>query len=223
MLVAIQRYTIHVYLRKFKIGQNFDPTTCRKIGPRTINPCNTKKFFPEYSSPNNHVWNEKIRKWVNPISQTDYVVPTVREFFSDLKEEPNDWNDFKNASKFITRSVELEEKGKFEIEGNCSKNHFHVAGAGAPTKTVQVRNSLFEYFIDDHIHLEGQLPIKLFLAKAKEILHSFMKKDVKGEKSLKWLSFQIGGWKAGAKVLCFDETPQQALFHKPRQKSTSNN
>ena len=39
---------MHVYLRKFKIGQNFDPTTCQKIGigPRTINP---RKFFPEYS------------------------------------------------------------------------------------------------------------------------------------------------------------------------------
>ena len=36
-------------MRKFKIGQNFDPTTRRKIGPRTKNPCNTKNFFPEYS------------------------------------------------------------------------------------------------------------------------------------------------------------------------------
>lgn len=33
-------------------------------------------------------------------------------FFSDIKEEPNDLNDFKNACKFITRCVELEEKGK---------------------------------------------------------------------------------------------------------------
>ena len=31
-------YLIHGYLRKFKIAQNFDPTTCRKIGLRTINP-----------------------------------------------------------------------------------------------------------------------------------------------------------------------------------------
>lgn len=35
-----------------------------------------------------------------------------QSFFSDLKEEPNDSNDFKNACKFITRCVELEEKGK---------------------------------------------------------------------------------------------------------------
>ena len=43
-----QRYIIHVYLRKFKIRQNFDPNTCRNICPRTINSC-TKFFFPKYS------------------------------------------------------------------------------------------------------------------------------------------------------------------------------
>ena len=36
-------------MSQFKIGQNFDPITCRKIGPMIINPCNTKKIFPEYS------------------------------------------------------------------------------------------------------------------------------------------------------------------------------
>ena len=45
----MQQYIIHVYLRKFKIAQNFDPTTCRKIGPRTINPLQYQKNFPKYS------------------------------------------------------------------------------------------------------------------------------------------------------------------------------
>ena len=39
-------------MRKFKIGQNFDTTTCRKIiNPcnKFLNPCNAKKIFPEYS------------------------------------------------------------------------------------------------------------------------------------------------------------------------------
>ena len=40
---------MHEYLRKFKIKQNFEPTTCRKISPRTINPSNTKNVSPEYS------------------------------------------------------------------------------------------------------------------------------------------------------------------------------
>ena len=96
-----------------------------------------------------------------------------REFFSDLKEEPNDSNDFKNACKFTTRCVELEEKGRLEIERNCPKNYFRVAGTGVPTKAVDVRNGFFEYFIDVRTTMKERLPIKLFLDKAKEIFHSY--------------------------------------------------
>ena len=76
-----------------------------------------RKYHQHLKDPNKHVWNEKRS-----------------DIFSDLTEEPNDSNNFKNACKFITRCVELEEWGKFKIEGNCSKNHFRAAGAGAPTK-----------------------------------------------------------------------------------------
>ena len=56
------------------------------------------------------------------------------DIFSDVKEKPNDSNDFKNTCKFINRCAELEKK-----KGNCSKNHFHVSGAGAPTKEKRKR------------------------------------------------------------------------------------
>ena len=95
-----------------------------------------------------------------------------RELFSDLKEEPNDSNDFKNACKFTTRCVESEEKGKLEIERNCPKNYFRVAGTGVPTKAVEARNDLFEYFIDVRTTIKKRLPTKLFLDKPKEIFHS---------------------------------------------------
>ena len=34
------------------------------------------------------------------------------DIFSDVKEKPNDSNDFKNACKFISGCAELEKKGK---------------------------------------------------------------------------------------------------------------
>ena len=46
LLNVIHIYLIHIHLGKIKIGQSFDPTTCQKIGPRTINPYNAKKIFP---------------------------------------------------------------------------------------------------------------------------------------------------------------------------------
>ena len=76
-----------------------------------------------------------------------------------MRKDFKKWNEKKN--------------GKFEKGGNSSKNHFRVAGAGAPTKAAEVRNSLFKYFIDVCTALKRRLPIKLFLTKAKEILHSY--------------------------------------------------
>ena len=40
-----------------------------------------------------------------------------KSFFSDLQEEPNDSNDFKNACKFITRCFELKGKKKLKYKG----------------------------------------------------------------------------------------------------------
>ena len=40
-----------------------------------------RKDHEGLKDPNKHIWNEKRRKWVNPISQTGYVAPTVKEFF----------------------------------------------------------------------------------------------------------------------------------------------
>ena len=62
---AIQRYIILVHLRKFKIGHNFDPTTCQKIGPRTTSPCNTKIFFLEYSFHINFQESQEISAKLN--------------------------------------------------------------------------------------------------------------------------------------------------------------
>ena len=107
------------------------------------------------------------------------------------------------SCKFITLCLELEEKGKFEIEGNCSNNHFGLAGAGTPTTAVEVRNDLFKYFIDVCTAQKGQLPTRLFLGKSKEIFIPIMKKNVKREMSLRSSSFEIGGLKAGAKSSMF--------------------
>ena len=156
-----------------------------------------RKYEQDLKDPKKHVWNEKRKRWVNPISQTGYIGPTVRECFSDLREVANDSADFLNACKFVNQCVDLEKKGKFDIEGNCSKKHFRVAGAGPPTKAVEVRNSLFEYFIDVRTALKGRLPKKLFLAKAKELLQSYNEERRKRREDPETILFSnrwLKGW-----------------------------
>ena len=63
------------------------------------------------------VWNEKRKKWTDPASQTGYIGPTVREIFSDMKDEPHDSKDFQACYKFVRRCIHQKE-GVFDIEGN---------------------------------------------------------------------------------------------------------
>ena len=47
------------------MGQNFHPTTCQKVSLRTINPFNTKNFFPEYSFHINFKKSQEISAKLN--------------------------------------------------------------------------------------------------------------------------------------------------------------
>ena len=76
--VWFQRHVIHVYLRKFKMGQIFYATTCWKIDPSTINPCKTKMFFPEYSFHINFTKKQEISAKLND-SVKSYNKKTKRE------------------------------------------------------------------------------------------------------------------------------------------------
>ena len=120
-------------------------------------------------NPASKKWDDKKRKWTNPHSQIGFKAMTVRELFSDIKDEPNDSKDFKNALKFVDRCVKLHEDGEFVKEGNVSTSKYRVIGAGPPQRAVDVRYALFEYFVNIRNSLKGRLPKNIFLAKARAL------------------------------------------------------
>ena len=63
-------------------------------------------------------WNLKNRKWTKPASQIGYNALTVREIFTEMKDEVNKSSNFKSCVKFIGRCEKLLETGQFDIEGN---------------------------------------------------------------------------------------------------------
>ena len=64
---------------------------------------------------------------------------------------------------------------QFDIEGNDVSNKFIVAGAAAPKKAIDLRNELFEYFIDFTSSLKARLPKNIFLAKAMSLYIEYCK------------------------------------------------
>ena len=92
---------------------------------------------------------------MHPFTQSGYIQPTAREVFKDLTDKPSDSKDFKSTTKFVSRCLEMLEKGEFDLEEDCCKNKYR--GAAPPKKALEVRYALFDYFIDIKYSLKGRL------------------------------------------------------------------
>lgn len=157
------------------------------------------KFEEDKRNPqiNKAKYNEKTKRWVHPFTQKGYIQPSVREIFPNLKDVKCDDKVFISATKFVKRCLEKLEKGTFEIEGNDSKTNYRIKGAGPPTRAIEVRKCLFDYFIDVRCCLKGRLPRKLLIAKVYEIYQLYCElKEKAGETPdvLKFTDCWVSGW-----------------------------
>ena len=134
-----------------------------------------RKFEEDKNNPsiNKAVWNAKRKKWVYPFTQKGYIQPTVREIFTDLKEEKCDTVDFKSATKFVSRCLQKLDNGDFDAEENRRSDKYRLLGAGKPRHAVEVRQALFSFFIDVRTSLKGRLPRSILISKAKQIYEEY--------------------------------------------------
>ena len=106
---------------------------------------------------------------VSPV-HTDRVYLTICPLILCWYENCNS-KEFQSATKLVSRCLEKFGKGEFNIEGNASKNKFQLMSASLPKKAIEVRITLFDYFIDVRSTFKGRFP-KL-IAKAKEIYSTY--------------------------------------------------
>ena len=97
---------------EYKNNKKFPLAVKKKVGEAAV--ANKRKQAEKPVD----VWNAKKRKCTKTSGQIGYKAKTVREMFSDMKEEKHDSPDFKNCFKFVGRCEELLVTGKFKIEGN---------------------------------------------------------------------------------------------------------
>ena len=93
-----------------------------------------------------------------------YVTRAVREFCSDLKNVKHDDINLKIACKFgkwcYDRLISSENSCEISIEP--SKSQYRKPGAGRKATIPDVREALFEWFIDVRGTLKARLPRKMF-------------------------------------------------------------
>ena len=91
----------------------------------------------------------------------------MREFYTDVKDVPNDHPDFQRAIKVITRA--FENIGDLREPASRPVKKARVSGGGRKRKAPELRSALFSWIVIVREALKGRLPKRLFKLKAKEL------------------------------------------------------
>lgn len=86
-----------------------------------------------------------------------------------------------------------------------------------------MRNVSFEYFIDVCAALKGRVPLKLFFAKAEEILYFYNKERHERGEELEVIDFSNRWFKGWCEESHVSMKHPNKHFHQPKEKKMSNN
>ena len=94
-------------------------------------------------------WDGKRKCHVPDQPKQDYLTRAVRSFYSNLREAKSDSQELKNACKLAKRCYKKSENGDFE-DGVALKK-FWTTGGGRKSRALELREALFQWFIDARI------------------------------------------------------------------------
>ena len=122
------------------------------------------------------------------------MIRAVRSFYSNLSEAKSDSQEIKNTCKLAKSCYEKLEKGDFE-DGVALKK-FRTTGGGRKSQAPEVREALFQWFIDVRTSLKARLPKSLFLLKAKKFYDDWLQQhlDTPEEQKLQFSNQWVKGW-----------------------------
>ena len=146
-------------------------------------------------------WDAKRKCHVPDQPKQGYLTRAVRSFYSNLSETKPDSPEIKNACILAKRCNEKLEKGDFE-DGVALKK-FRTTGGGRKPQAPEVREALFQWFIDVRTSLKAQLPKPLFLLKAKKFHKDWVQQhpDTPEKEKLQFSNRWVKGWELEYEVL----------------------
>ena len=128
--------------------------------------------------------------------QQGFLAAAVREFYPDLSEVKHNDTNLVKALKFAKRCHEKYLSNDFEVEQPSAKK-FRESGAGRKFKAPEVREAMFEWFINVRGVLKGRLPIKMFRTRCQQVYSDWLKQQpepIPEEEQLKFSKCWINDW-----------------------------
>ena len=112
-----------------------------------------------------------------------FLAAAVQEFYSELADVKHADNNLSKALKFVDEEP--------------SKKIFRESGGGWKCKTPEVREAMFEWFINVREVLKGRLLIKMFQSKSQQVYNELLKQQtepVPEQDQLKFSKHWIQDW-----------------------------
>ena len=112
-------------------------------------------------------WDAKRKCHVTDQPKQGYLTRAVRSFYSNLSGAKSDSQEIKNACKLAKRCYEKLKRG--DSEDGAALKTFRTTGGGRKSRAPEVREALFQWFIDVRTSLNALLP-KSFSAESQKVL-----------------------------------------------------
>ena len=148
-------------------------------------------------------YNERRKKHTAKWPREGYFACAVREYYSDLNGLKNDDPVMKKAVKLGKRSYENQIASQCDIKEPPTKSKFRNPSGGKKVTAPEVREPLYDWFIDTRGSLKARLPRSLFKAQAKFFYDNWWSQqsdEVKKQPPLVFSNKWIKGWMIEYKV-----------------------
>ena len=183
--------------RKFKLTdkEKYSLSEKEELGKLCV------KYKEEYDKKveeNNAVnYNERRKKHSKIVPREGYLARGVREYYSDLNGLKNDDPVMKKAVKLGKRCYGNQIASQCDIKKPPTKSKFRNPGGGRKVTAPEVREALYDLFIDIRGSLKARLPRSLFKAQAKVFYDNWWSQqsdEVKKQPPLVFSNKWIKGW-----------------------------
>ena len=130
----------------------------------------------------------KRKKYVNRLPKAGYLAGALREYYPDLVSVKHNDPVFVRALKMAKRSYDLALQSH-SVDLPPLKKQIRAPGAGRKVTVPEVRESMYQWFIDVRGALKGRLPMKLFKAQCKIFYEEWLLQQKDEEKKNKKIQF----------------------------------
>ena len=117
-------------------------------------------------------YSEKRRKHVKTLPRRGYAARAVSEFYSDLKDVKHDNPTLTKALKLGKRCLNQVEADEDAVTAPPSKSKYRQTGGGQKLTIPDVRQVLFEWFVDIRGTLKARLTRKMFTTQTNFFMNS---------------------------------------------------